>query len=349
MRVPADPVALALLRAAAVPVAAPSANRFGHVSPTSAAHVLADLGHCPIGVVDPSDTAELLAEPRGACAVGIESTVVGIAEGGRSLKVFRRGGAPLAALTKALITAGIEDVEVVVVGRAAQSQDAAPTMGAADDVVTAASRDEAGAEPAARPTAAEAAAAEAAEAAEAGAGAGLEAPGQLLTHYAPDVPASLVAWVRPATAAGGAGDWRVRPLTGARVSAVPLVECVVLDIAGELSASGLGPETAGAGGAPLAYRCLDDVAADWSVGSAGSGPKTSAGGSAAGAGAVGDCQRNVFAALRWAEAVPGARAVLLCDPLRAGGAGAEGGDALRDRLFRAASGGFVGVEWTARS
>ncbi|MGZ3583252.1 MAG: L-threonylcarbamoyladenylate synthase, partial [Ktedonobacterales bacterium] len=43
VRVPAHPVALALLRAADVPVAAPSANRFMHTSPTTAEHVLADL------------------------------------------------------------------------------------------------------------------------------------------------------------------------------------------------------------------------------------------------------------------------------------------------------------------
>src|SRR5215469_13053832 len=44
VRIPAHPVAQALLRAAGVPVAAPSANRFGHTSPTTADHVLADLG-----------------------------------------------------------------------------------------------------------------------------------------------------------------------------------------------------------------------------------------------------------------------------------------------------------------
>src|SRR5438874_1626045 len=43
VRVPAHPVALALLRAAGVPVAAPSANRSGHLSPTSAAHVIKGL------------------------------------------------------------------------------------------------------------------------------------------------------------------------------------------------------------------------------------------------------------------------------------------------------------------
>jgi len=44
LRVPVHPVAQALIAAAGVPVAAPSANRFGHTSPTTAEHVLADEG-----------------------------------------------------------------------------------------------------------------------------------------------------------------------------------------------------------------------------------------------------------------------------------------------------------------
>jgi len=65
VRVPAHPVALALLRAAGVPVAAPSANRSGRPSPTTADHVLAELGDAIAIVVD-----------GGPCAVGLESTVV---------------------------------------------------------------------------------------------------------------------------------------------------------------------------------------------------------------------------------------------------------------------------------
>ncbi len=65
IRCPAHPVAQALLRAAKVPVAAPSANRSGHVSPTTAAHVLADLaGEVPM-ILD-----------GGAAPVGLESTIV---------------------------------------------------------------------------------------------------------------------------------------------------------------------------------------------------------------------------------------------------------------------------------
>jgi L-threonylcarbamoyladenylate synthase len=65
VRVPAHPVAQALLAAFSRPVVAPSANRSGHVSPTSAAHVLNDLR----GRID-------LIIDAGPCAVGVESTIV---------------------------------------------------------------------------------------------------------------------------------------------------------------------------------------------------------------------------------------------------------------------------------
>ena len=65
VRVPAHPVAHALLAAFNGPVVAPSANRSGHLSPTSAAHVLADLRGRIDMVID-----------AGPCAVGVESTIV---------------------------------------------------------------------------------------------------------------------------------------------------------------------------------------------------------------------------------------------------------------------------------
>lgn len=67
VRVPAHPAAQALLRAARLPIAAPSANRFGHTSPTTADHVLADLGGRIDAVLD-----------AGPTHVGIESTVVDV-------------------------------------------------------------------------------------------------------------------------------------------------------------------------------------------------------------------------------------------------------------------------------
>ena len=65
VRMPAHPVALELIRRAGVPVAAPSANRFGHVSPTTADHVLDDLDGRIDAVLDAGPT------PR-----GVESTVL---------------------------------------------------------------------------------------------------------------------------------------------------------------------------------------------------------------------------------------------------------------------------------
>ena len=80
VRVPAHPVASALLKAFNGPVVAPSANRSGHVSPTSAVHVLHDLrGRIDI-VID-----------AGPCAVGVESTIVAcLAEP----TLLRPGGVP---------------------------------------------------------------------------------------------------------------------------------------------------------------------------------------------------------------------------------------------------------------
>jgi len=79
MRVPDQPVALALLRAFGGGIAAPSANRFGHVSPTTAADVRADLGDDVDVVLD-----------DGACTVGVESTIVDCT--GDQLVILRPGG-----------------------------------------------------------------------------------------------------------------------------------------------------------------------------------------------------------------------------------------------------------------
>ncbi|MEZ4332752.1 MAG: L-threonylcarbamoyladenylate synthase [Myxococcota bacterium] len=69
LRVPAHPVALALLRACALPLAAPSANRSESISPTTAQHVAESLGPW---------IEDLLVLDGGPCRVGIESTVVDV-------------------------------------------------------------------------------------------------------------------------------------------------------------------------------------------------------------------------------------------------------------------------------
>lgn len=100
LRVPSHPVAQALLRAVGRPVAAPSANRSGHVSPTSAAHVLADLDGRIDAVLDGGDSA-----------VGLESTIVACLEG--TVTLLRPGaitrGDLAAALGRDVATAADDD------------------------------------------------------------------------------------------------------------------------------------------------------------------------------------------------------------------------------------------------
>lgn len=89
VRVPSHPVALGLLRAYAQAgggrhamsgVAAPSANRFGRISPTDAAHVREELGDAVALIID-----------GGRCAVGIESTIIDLSRDGEPPRLLRPG------------------------------------------------------------------------------------------------------------------------------------------------------------------------------------------------------------------------------------------------------------------
>lgn len=85
VRAPSHPAARALLDRVGAPVAAPSANRSEHVSPTSAAHVLRDLNGRIDVVLD-----------GGRCALGIESTVVAL--DGEAPRLLRAGAIPRTAI-----------------------------------------------------------------------------------------------------------------------------------------------------------------------------------------------------------------------------------------------------------
>jgi L-threonylcarbamoyladenylate synthase len=82
---PAHPMALALIEALGAGIAAPSANRFGAVSPTTADHVAADLGEDVDYILD-----------GGPCAVGVESTIVDLSRAHPVL--LRPGGLPREAI-----------------------------------------------------------------------------------------------------------------------------------------------------------------------------------------------------------------------------------------------------------
>lgn len=89
LRAPNHPVAQKLLAQAKVPIAAPSANRSGRISPTTAAHVAAELGELPAMILD-----------GGPCTLGIESTVVSLA--GEEPMLLRLGATSRDAIEKVL-------------------------------------------------------------------------------------------------------------------------------------------------------------------------------------------------------------------------------------------------------
>ncbi len=82
LRVPAHPLAQVLLRAFGGPLAAPSANRFGRISPTDAAAVRTELGNAVPLVLD-----------GGPCRVGLESTVLEV--NANEIRLLRAGGIPV--------------------------------------------------------------------------------------------------------------------------------------------------------------------------------------------------------------------------------------------------------------
>ena len=88
LRAPQHPTAQALLRAFDGPIAAPSANPSGRISPTTAAHVVTGLGDKVAAIID-----------DGPCSVGLESTIVGLLDKPRLL---RAGGIPAEEIEAAL-------------------------------------------------------------------------------------------------------------------------------------------------------------------------------------------------------------------------------------------------------
>lgn len=107
IRIPAHELTLKLLQSLDFPVAAPSANPFGYVSPTTAKHVDDQLGENITYILD-----------GGACSVGLESTIVGIEN--NQITIYRKGG-----ITVEEIEAEVGEVNVFVTS---SSKPSAPGM-----------------------------------------------------------------------------------------------------------------------------------------------------------------------------------------------------------------------------
>jgi L-threonylcarbamoyladenylate synthase len=306
VRIPDHPVALEFLKACGVPVAAPSANTFGHVSPTCAAHVMSDLA--------PRDST-LTVIDGGSSSIGIESTVVKLTHNGTcvQLEILRRGKIGVTELQRALKAvmqekAGSEPFrEALVTVRDTRSKflgnEAVP----------------------------------------------MDGPGQLLTHYSPNVPSFLVTrssisvMERSATlvASGGPISARSGVIVAGEVQ-FPLSRAVLIDFENRVL-SAMGPS------APLPEdACAGIVLARMSLSDTGSLDEA--------------CQR-VFEALRWVETIDGAAVAIFpllsewvprVTPDEERGISEEAADAanellaaVEDRLFRAASGVVARVEIAA--
>ena len=113
VRIPSHRVALALLRAAACPIAAPSANRSGHVSATTAAHVAADFDKRS------APTLAMILDD-GPCPLGLESTIIDMR--GSTPRLLRPGAVTLEALEAVLRPLGQQIVTVSVTPNSADAQ-----------------------------------------------------------------------------------------------------------------------------------------------------------------------------------------------------------------------------------
>ena len=265
IRCPQHELARRLLIEARVPVAAPSANRFGHVSPTTAQHVYEDLGGHSIAIIDgesqqPGDNGSTEA----TCNVGIESTVAKVDGVSKKIIIFRRGGVSESAIREAL---SATDYTVEALSKKVPHDLSTVPTGAADIQEIGSSTK--------------------VDLPHSATGNGEQAPGQCLTHYAPDVPTSLV---RCGGGVGGSGNGSGGGGSGSggsgsgsgsgletttdgvscEVCTTPLSACVVVDFGGHLQSLRAGA---------LDYRDLSTT------------------------GNVSEAAHELFDALRWTERV----------------------------------------------
>ena len=107
IRMPNHPIALDLIKTSGLPLAAPSANKFGHVSPSRAEHVYSDF----------HKDSEVFIIDGGSCSFGIESTVLKITYEADTqlyqLLVLRRGGVSEQSLQQSLKELGLESICVL--------------------------------------------------------------------------------------------------------------------------------------------------------------------------------------------------------------------------------------------
>jgi tRNA threonylcarbamoyl adenosine modification protein (Sua5/YciO/YrdC/YwlC family) len=235
IRVPSHPIARRLLEVSGLPIAAPSANRFGHVSPTKFIHVLDDLGGKGVHVID-GDGDEYAAH---TCLHGIESTVIKIDSVNKRIVMLRQGAVNMVQIRDVLGKVGASEWDVAVIVRTVKMHPTTPNEVISPENVK-----------------------------------GEEAPGQAITHYAPNNPCWMVTSIGPALSHGDG------VVENREVNSDDLASAVVVDFGGALFSLK---------GRVLAY--LDLSQERDSV----------------------EAARQLFSALRWTESFEQAKLVLLAD------------------------------------
>lgn len=269
IRCPNHDLARRLIAAAGVPVAAPSANRFGHVSPTRAQHVLDDLAEKGVRVLNGESA---LCPQEACCQFGIESSVIKINPDTNEVWIYRQGAVTQSQLEDCLRSAGVAWTVKAV-------QRTVPMHSPAPETVTAI---------------------------------GEEAPGQSVTHYAPDVCCYMVKAIRY-TAAEAPESFLPVNATLSLQAATVAQGAVMIDFSGQY---------ASIAHTFLAYRDLSP------------------------SGSTLQAAQGLFDSLRWTETVSGAKVVLIAPVLQQALGQCEATDmsmGLMDRVHRAASGVAVEV------
>ena len=274
LRVPNHPLALRLLEACKLPVCAPSANRFGHVSPTKASHVFDDLGRG-------RNVAAIISgemEVGGDCMHGIESTVVKANIATKEVQLYRQG-----AISQKRLEEILENADNV-----AKLGGIQWTVKVVSRIVHMTASDPA---PAAAPSSGSV---------------GQEAPGQAVTHYAPDNAVCVMSKVVNLTGGHSSGnstgtgtgtgtgnsttgddselvDWNITP-SGLR-------SAVIIDFGGQWERLLARQTAVSLGLGVLAYR---DLSAS---------------------GSYREAARSLFDTLRWAETIPNVQTIILAPVL----------------------------------
>ncbi|KAN0031794.1 hypothetical protein ACTFIV_005661 [Dictyostelium citrinum] len=264
VRYPNHPLAQQLIKHSGKPIAAPSANRFGHVSPTTANHVLDDLADSPITILNSinenNNNNSNNNNTEVACKIGIESTVLKIVSDSE-LVILRRGGVSEKSLRGVINDRFKDSIQITAINKTVENTTSQ----------------------------------------------GQEAPGQLLTHYAPDIQTFILDNIlNNESDNNNINNINDNNNINSNNNSLNLNECVYIDFGSQLP-NELKSQC-------LAYKDLSENKN------------------------ILEAANQLFAVLRWSENQEGAKIILLPDLRKEPFKSLDNSDAVFDRIFRAASG-----------